>query len=200
MVLLVTFSPLILGGGEREDIKGVCNYMEKEYGVERIILVGYSYGAAISCSVMNELEIVKGAVAISYPFGVLTVILLGHLLEMAKTSKPIFWVIGAKDNFTSSARFLERVKFLSQLGVEELDYREEGDGDHDAGAKDGEKGEEKRTEDGTKGITSSFQMQVLKIVPGFDHFWFGGEDLLEDYIVSWLDQVFSHQHTPNNKL
>jgi len=162
--------------------------------VERIILVGYSYGAAISCSVMNELEIVKGAVAISYPFGVLTVILLGHLLEMAKTSKPIFWVIGAKDNFTSSARFLERVKSLSQLGVEELDYGEEGD--HDAGTKHGEK-EENRTEDGT---TSSSQMQVLKIVPGFDHFWFGGEDLLEDYIVSWLDQVFSHQHSPNNKL
>lgn len=50
----------------------------------------------------------QGCIAVSYPFGVLTWILMGHLLNLAKTEKPCLWVIGTEDNFTSVSRFRQR--------------------------------------------------------------------------------------------
>jgi len=37
--------------------------------IKRILLVGYSYGSAIACSVADDIEQIIGYAAISYPFG-----------------------------------------------------------------------------------------------------------------------------------
>jgi hypothetical protein len=47
------------GSGEREDVLAVCRYLQSECGVEAVYLVGYSYGSAIGCSVVNDVDIIK---------------------------------------------------------------------------------------------------------------------------------------------
>jgi alpha/beta superfamily hydrolase len=47
------------GSGEREDVVAVCRYLQSECGVEAVYLVGYSYGSAIGCSVVNDVDIIK---------------------------------------------------------------------------------------------------------------------------------------------
>jgi alpha/beta superfamily hydrolase len=49
----------------------VCKYLlsQADHAVKRILLVGYSYGSAIACSVADDIEQVIGYTAISYPFG-----------------------------------------------------------------------------------------------------------------------------------
>lgn len=47
------------GSGEREDVVAVCRYLQSECGVEAVYVVGYSYGSAIGCSVVNDVDIIK---------------------------------------------------------------------------------------------------------------------------------------------
>lgn len=102
------------GRGEREDTLSVCRFLLDEVKVQRIVIIGYSYGAAIGTSVVDELSEIVGCVAISYPFGVLTLILLGHLFEKSKTPKPKLHIMGTSDNFTSIKRFRARIAELPQ--------------------------------------------------------------------------------------
>lgn len=51
--------------------------------------VGYSYGAGIACATVNDFDKIVGYVAISYPFGVYSLLYFGNgnLLNLAKSSK-----------------------------------------------------------------------------------------------------------------
>jgi alpha/beta superfamily hydrolase len=82
---------------------------QTDHAVKRILLVGYSYGSAIACSVADDIEQVIGYTAISYPFGPLTIMLLGYLLDKAKTTKPKLFLIGSNDNFTGVSKFNDRI-------------------------------------------------------------------------------------------
>eukprot|EP01125_Pyxidicula_operculata_P022118 TRINITY_DN889_c0_g1_i6.p1 TRINITY_DN889_c0_g1~~TRINITY_DN889_c0_g1_i6.p1 ORF type:complete len:250 (-),score=39.15 TRINITY_DN889_c0_g1_i6:15-764(-) len=107
------------GGTEREDLKKCCQYLlnhkNNENEIKKIILIGYSYGSVISSSVANEIEEVIGYVAISYPFGPLTLMLLWHLLPLAQNcSKPKYFIMGSDDNFTGSSNFNTQIKSFSE--------------------------------------------------------------------------------------
>mmetsp|Transcript_8168 Transcript_8168/g.9058 ORF Transcript_8168/g.9058 Transcript_8168/m.9058 type:complete len:227 (-) Transcript_8168:154-834(-) len=99
------------GSGERKDVINTCNFLTAK-GIEQIFLVGYSYGSVISCSVADEIRAVRAFAGISYPFGPLSLMLLGHLLEKANSTKPKFFIMGDNDNFTSISKFNRRLEAL----------------------------------------------------------------------------------------
>jgi len=51
--------PTKKGSGEREDTLAVCRFLQSECGVEAVYLIGYSYGAVIGCSIVNDVDIIK---------------------------------------------------------------------------------------------------------------------------------------------
>jgi len=87
--------------------------------ITKVIIVGYSYGSVIGSSVADKHDSVIGFSAISYPFGPLTFMLLGHLLEPALNSpKPKFFVIGDQDNFTGVSKFNTRVSEMKGTQID----------------------------------------------------------------------------------
>ena len=67
------------GGAEQSDVLSVAKFLlrkqenqkQEEFPkIDQIVLVGYSYGSVVTSSVANEMDEIKGFVAISYPFGV----------------------------------------------------------------------------------------------------------------------------------
>eukprot|EP01132_Coremiostelium_polycephalum_P002630 gene2630-3267_t len=108
------------GGNERMDtiaaVKYLLNNNVLEYKPKKIILVGYSYGSVISSSIADQVDEVVGFVAISYPFGPLTLMLLGHLLDPAiNSTKPKLFVIGDDDTFTGVSKFKSRVSEMKGI-------------------------------------------------------------------------------------
>jgi len=90
------------GETERGDVVSCCNYLlENHKHINKILLIGYSYGSVISSSVAGEIDSVIGFCAISYPFGPLYLMLLGHLLNKIRVEKPKYFISGTEDNFTS---------------------------------------------------------------------------------------------------
>ncbi len=85
------------GAGEREDLISVCNFLlNGEFGVKRILIIGYSFGAIIGSSVVSEFDEIIGYVAISYPFS-----LIPQYIPQAQVDKPKFFIMGDLDNFTT---------------------------------------------------------------------------------------------------
>ncbi len=70
----------------------------------------YIIGIASSC--VNELDEILGYVAISYPFGPYFFLYFGNssLLSSSKSNKPKLFIIGDKDNFTSTSKFWDRME------------------------------------------------------------------------------------------
>ena len=59
--------PSLTGSSERLDLKCVVN-SQIEKGVTSLVLIGYSYGAMISGSLVNEIPQLLAFIAVSYPF------------------------------------------------------------------------------------------------------------------------------------
>ncbi|GAM19245.1 hypothetical protein SAMD00019534_024200 [Acytostelium subglobosum LB1] len=102
------------GSYEQEDTLAAVRYLINEAPLQRrpkrVIIIGYSYGSVIGASVADMDDAIMAYAAISYPFGPLTLMLLGHLLDAAKSKKPKFFVIGDRDDFTGLARFRARIE------------------------------------------------------------------------------------------
>ncbi len=116
----------------------------------------------------------------SYPFGVLTWILLGPLLDEAKTSKPCLWLMGDKDNFTSASKFSDRVRQLigAAHSAERVPFHDD-DGHPSNCALD------------FKGRT-----QAAIVVADADHFWFGQEEFLAELVSAWIQARLVDDETP----
>jgi len=85
------------GDGEREDLISVCKFLlNGEFGVKRILAIGYSFGATISASVAREFDEIIGYVAISYPFS-----FIPQFIPHAQVNKSKFFIMGDKDDFTT---------------------------------------------------------------------------------------------------
>ncbi|EGC40249.1 hypothetical protein DICPUDRAFT_25367 [Dictyostelium purpureum] len=103
------------GGSERLDTLAAVNYLLSLNNdvptIKKVLIVGYSYGSVIGSSIADEHPDILGFSAISYPFGPLTLMLLGSLLPHASNSlKPKYFLIGDSDNFTSVSTFKKRLK------------------------------------------------------------------------------------------
>ncbi|KAN0055380.1 hypothetical protein ACTA71_008491 [Dictyostelium dimigraforme] len=103
------------GSSERLDTLAAVNYLlttqRLSTPIKHVIIVGYSYGSVIGSSIADQHDSIKAFSSISYPFGPLTLMLLGSLLKYALDSpKPKLFLTGDNDNFTSVSTFKKRMK------------------------------------------------------------------------------------------
>ncbi len=84
------------GVGERQDVKDACGYLLRTVPhINKILIMGYSYGAAIGTSIVNDLPEIIGFVAISYPFT-----FISDFIPQSYTDKTKLFFIGDRDDFT----------------------------------------------------------------------------------------------------
>ena len=87
------------GTGELSDVQACIAFLIKE-GYERILLCGYSYGAAIGCSAVNYSDKIIGFVSIAFPWG-----FMGIYKQKTHTSKPKLFIQGKRDQVAHFDQF-----------------------------------------------------------------------------------------------
>ena len=98
------------GAGEREDLISVCKFvLNGDFGVKRLLIIGYSFGATIGASVASEFDEIIGYVAISYPFS-----FIPQFIPQAQVNKPKFFIIGDRDDFTTMKVFQKEYKKMPE--------------------------------------------------------------------------------------
>lgn len=93
------------GTGELSDVHACVDYLIKK-SFERIIICGYSYGAAIGCSAVNYSEKIIGFISISFPWG-----FMGIYKKKSQTSKPKLFIQGNRDDVAQFDHFQENYEF-----------------------------------------------------------------------------------------
>ncbi|UYP43882.1 hypothetical protein NEF87_000167 [Candidatus Lokiarchaeum ossiferum] len=85
------------GIGERMDVRTVCtHYLSTPNVPPKIVLMGYSFGAAIGSSIVSEFQDIIGYVAISYPFPINPI-----YIKNASVSRPKLFLWGDADKVIS---------------------------------------------------------------------------------------------------
>ena len=85
------------GKSERKDIIAAINYLRTLKEVAKVVLIGYSFGAAVGLSVSETVgDKVDAYVAVSYPRGFWTSFLFKSHYSRADSKKPKLFVIGDK--------------------------------------------------------------------------------------------------------
>jgi alpha/beta superfamily hydrolase len=86
--------------GELTDVKTCIDYLTNA-NFNKILICGYSYGAAIGCRYVNYSEKVIGFCAISFPWD-----FMGKgFKESTQTTKPKLFIQGTNDNIATIHRF-----------------------------------------------------------------------------------------------
>jgi len=89
------------GIGEKDDALAACEYLIKAgKNVQKLLIVGYSFGAAIAGAISDRLSQIVGYIAISYPFT-----MFSQFVKEARISKPKLFLIGDQDDFTPIGEF-----------------------------------------------------------------------------------------------
>ena len=95
------------GNGELSDIKACIEFLINRKGIQKIIISGYSYGAAIGCSAVNYSEKIVGFIAFSFPFDFMGL----KYKKLSQTNKPKLFIQGNKDEVASYSNFYEHYEF-----------------------------------------------------------------------------------------
>ena len=90
------------GIGEIEDVKACEDYLIKE-NFNKLLICGYSYGAAIGCSTVNYRDKIVGFIAISFPWDFMG----EEFKKLSQTEKPKFFIQGNKDSIAKYEKFHE---------------------------------------------------------------------------------------------
>jgi hypothetical protein len=84
-------------------VKQCIDYISSQTSFSQILLCGYSYGAAMSCSAVNYSENIVGFVAISFPWDFMG----SKYKELSQTSKPKLFIQGDRDNIAPYGNFMD---------------------------------------------------------------------------------------------
>jgi alpha/beta superfamily hydrolase len=100
------------GGGEEErtDVKACIKFLTEEKSNDKIFICGYSYGAAIGCSVVNFSENIIGYASIAFPWAFMG----SFFKEKAQTDKPKLFIQGDRDNIAHYSHFDENYNFYKE--------------------------------------------------------------------------------------
>jgi len=116
------------GRSEITDVVAAVDFLKKETNVSKVFLVGYSFGAAVACSVNQQFD---AYVAISYPKGCPSCCMLGHLYPKADGPLPKLFIVGGSDwQFANGlADFVKNLQPPAELkvipGVDHFWFQEE---------------------------------------------------------------------------
>eukprot|EP00960_Hanusia_phi_P068002 766749-Hanusia_phi.AAC.4 len=118
------------GVSERKNVLRVCKFLlegapiagRKLANVEKIVLVGYSYGSVIACSVVDKMEEIVGAVAISYPLRYAWALVCWkaskYWEKFACSEKSKLFLYGTEDDFTGKDQLHSAFKKLKHPAQE----------------------------------------------------------------------------------
>ena len=95
------------GPGELSDVKACIDFLTNKKNYERIIICGYSYGAAIGCSAINYSEKIIGYISISFPWDFMG----AKYRELSQSNKPKLFIQGNQDTVAVYERFEENFNF-----------------------------------------------------------------------------------------
>ncbi len=98
------------GSGELSDVRACINFLLNDKKSERIIICGYSYGAAIGCSAINYSNNVIGFISISFPWDFVGV----KYKELTQSTKPKLFIQGDKDTIAQYKNFEFHYSFYHQ--------------------------------------------------------------------------------------
>ncbi|MHA1271856.1 MAG: alpha/beta hydrolase [Promethearchaeota archaeon] len=98
------------GEEERSDVKACIDFLINKKKIEKILICGYSYGAAIGCSVINYSEKIIGYVAIAFPFDFMGT----YFKEKAQTEKPKLFIQGTRDFIANYSSFKKHYEFFKE--------------------------------------------------------------------------------------
>mmetsp|Transcript_8151 Transcript_8151/g.10318 ORF Transcript_8151/g.10318 Transcript_8151/m.10318 type:complete len:233 (+) Transcript_8151:91-789(+) len=91
------------GVSEREDVKNAIEFVKTFDGIEKVVIVGYSFGSAVSLAISSDPkydDMVDAYVLIGYPRGFWASFMFASHYNLANTSKPKYFILGTQDNFT----------------------------------------------------------------------------------------------------
>lgn len=89
------------GSGELEDVSSCVDYLVNEKDQESVLICGYSYGAAIGCSVVEYSDEIIGFIAISFPWDFMG----KDYKSLSQTSKPKLFIQGTRDTIANFSSF-----------------------------------------------------------------------------------------------
>ncbi|MFX1311295.1 MAG: alpha/beta hydrolase [Promethearchaeota archaeon] len=95
------------GKGELSDVKAAIDFLINHKKCKKIIICGYSYGAAIGCSTVNYSDNVISFIAISFPFEFMG----SNYKKLSQTSKTKLFIQGDRDNIAYYEKFYENFNF-----------------------------------------------------------------------------------------
>lgn len=104
------------GEEERRDVKACVDYLIKLTNITNILICGYSYGAAVGCSVVNYSESIIGYAAIAFPWD-----FMGRVLkEKAQSKKPKLFIQGTKDTIAQYSSFKTHFNFYEDPKIYQI--------------------------------------------------------------------------------
>ena len=95
------------GIGELSDVKACIDFLINEKNHKKLIICGYSYGAAIGCSAIGHSDKVIGYIAISFPFDFVG----SKYRDLSQSNKPKLFIQGNQDTIAFYERFEENYNF-----------------------------------------------------------------------------------------
>ena len=98
------------GTGELSDVKACVNFLINDKNYKRIIICGYSYGAAMGSSVINYSDKIIGFISISFPWD-----FVGEKYkELSQSNKPKLFIQGTRDTIALYDNFENHYSFYHE--------------------------------------------------------------------------------------
>ncbi|MFX1385758.1 MAG: alpha/beta hydrolase [Promethearchaeota archaeon] len=104
------------GTGELDDVKSCIDFLINEKNYERIILCGYSYGAAIGCSAINYSDNVIGYISISFPWDFVD----SKFKTLSQSDKPKLFIQGNQDTVARYETFEENFNYYMNPKIRKI--------------------------------------------------------------------------------
>jgi uncharacterized protein len=98
------------GEREQEDIEAAYHFLKNQQDVNpslKIVLIGYSFGAAIGGAMIENLPDIYGYIGISYPF-----VFIPQFISSLQSKKSKFLITGTNDDFTPLSEFEKQYELL----------------------------------------------------------------------------------------
>ncbi len=95
------------GTGELDDVKACIDFLINEKNHDKLIICGYSYGAAIGCSAINYSDKVISYISISFPWDFVG----SKYRKLSQSNKPKLFIQGDQDTVARFDRFEENFKY-----------------------------------------------------------------------------------------
>lgn len=104
------------GTGELADVKACIDFLINEKNHERLIICGYSYGAAIGCSAINYSDKVISYISLSFPWDFLD----SKYKKLSQTDKPKLFIQGNHDSIARYESFEENFDYYKKPKIRKI--------------------------------------------------------------------------------